>query len=209
MPDPPSDRGSGGSGGSDTTTVTATQIITEETTIWSTIEKTISIETTVSIVETSYVLTTVNQTLTATEQVTLSYSPSLTTRPITFTIKQPSSASAITTSHDTKTVSHSPSPASSISAPVPHPTASAVPVGKKHLSPGDILAIVFGITILVLLGLMWFLVRRFYRMYRAERVMRKQTHTEGIELPKRTFSGRTAVEESRDAALHSWKNVNA
>lgn len=30
---------------------------------------------------------------------------------------------------------------------------------------------------------MWFLVRRFYKMYRAERVLRKQVQTEGTELP--------------------------
>ena len=35
----------------------------------------------------------------------------------------------------------------------------------------------------MLIALMCFLVRRFYKMYRAERVMRKQMHTEGTELP--------------------------
>ena len=30
---------------------------------------------------------------------------------------------------------------------------------------------------------MWFLVIRFYKMYRAERVLRKQIQTEGTEMP--------------------------
>lgn len=41
----------------------------------------------------------------------------------------------------------------------------------------------FGALILFLIALMWFLVRRFYKMYRAERVLRKQMRTEGTELP--------------------------
>lgn len=41
----------------------------------------------------------------------------------------------------------------------------------------------FGVFILFLLALMWFLVRRFYKMYRAERVLRKQLQTEGTEMP--------------------------
>ena len=45
------------------------------------------------------------------------------------------------------------------------------------------LSIVFGVFILFLLALMWFLVRRFYKMYRAERVLRKQVQTEGTEMP--------------------------
>ena len=41
----------------------------------------------------------------------------------------------------------------------------------------------FGVFILFLLALMWFLVRRFNKMYRAERVLRKQLQTEGTEMP--------------------------
>ena len=41
----------------------------------------------------------------------------------------------------------------------------------------------FGLFILFLIALMWYLVRRFYKMYRAERVMRKQMQTEGTEMP--------------------------
>lgn len=47
----------------------------------------------------------------------------------------------------------------------------------------EVLAIVFGVTILVLLVVGCWLVRRFYRMYRAERVLRKQVQTEGTEMP--------------------------
>ena len=35
---------------------------------------------------------------------------------------------------------------------------------------------------MALLIAMFFLVRRFYRMYRQERVLRKQMQTEGVEL---------------------------
>ena len=51
------------------------------------------------------------------------------------------------------------------------------------MGPFLVLSVVFGMLILILIVLMWFLVRRFYKMYRAERVMRKQMHTEGTEMP--------------------------
>ena len=53
----------------------------------------------------------------------------------------------------------------------------------RHVDAFRILSIVFGVLILFLIALMGFLVRRFYRMYRAERVMRKQMQTEGTEMP--------------------------
>ena len=54
--------------------------------------------------------------------------------------------------------------------------------GKKGLQTGDVVSIVLGVIIVVLVAVMWFLIRRFYRMYRAERVLRKQVQTEGTEL---------------------------
>ena len=60
--------------------------------------------------------------------------------------------------------------------------------GKKHVDPFQILSIVFGVFILMLIALMCFLVRRFYKMYRAERVMRKKMNTEGMELPPMKMS---------------------
>ncbi len=60
--------------------------------------------------------------------------------------------------------------------------ASAVADAKKTVSASEVLAIVSGVTNLVLLLAMFFLVRRFYRMYRQERVLRKQIQTEGVEL---------------------------
>ena len=54
---------------------------------------------------------------------------------------------------------------------------------NRNVDPFQVLSIVFGVFILILLALMWFLVRRFYKMYRAERVMRKQMQTEGTEMP--------------------------
>lgn len=59
---------------------------------------------------------------------------------------------------------------------------SAVADTKRPVSASAILAIVSGVTNLALLLAMFFLVRRFYRMYRQERVLRKQMQTEGVEL---------------------------
>ena len=50
------------------------------------------------------------------------------------------------------------------------------------MSASGVLAIVSGIFNLALLLVMFFLVRRFYRMYRQERVLRKQQQTEAVEL---------------------------
>lgn len=50
------------------------------------------------------------------------------------------------------------------------------------MSTAGVLAVVSGVMNLALLVVMFFLVRRFYKMYRGERVLRKQTQTEGIEL---------------------------
>ncbi len=44
------------------------------------------------------------------------------------------------------------------------------------------LAIVSGVINLLLVVVMFVAVRRFYRMYRAERVLRKQLQTEGVEM---------------------------
>lgn len=60
--------------------------------------------------------------------------------------------------------------------------ASAVADVKKPVSASEVLAIVSGLTNLALLLAMFLLVRRFYRMYRQERVLRKQVQTEGVEL---------------------------
>ncbi len=71
--------------------------------------------------------------------------------------------------------------------PTPTPVCSAPPAHAavgKHVDAFKVLSIVFGVFILVLLALMWFLVRRFYKMYRAERVLRKQLQTEGTEMPE-------------------------
>jgi hypothetical protein len=72
---------------------------------------------------------------------------------------------------------------STLSAPAHTLTVSPTPVPeKKHVSTAGVLAVVSGVANLALLVVMFFLVRRFYRMYRAERVLRKQTQTEGVEL---------------------------
>lgn len=71
----------------------------------------------------------------------------------------------------------------------PSASATAKPVvavsqHQKALSPGAIAGIVLGVLgfLALLVGIL-FLVRRFYRMYRKERVMRKQLQTEGNEMP--------------------------
>lgn len=69
----------------------------------------------------------------------------------------------------------------------PTSSCSVLPVhapAAKHIDPFLILSIVLGVFVLLLLALMGFLVRRFYRMYRAERVLRKQLQTEGTEMPE-------------------------
>ena len=53
---------------------------------------------------------------------------------------------------------------------------------NKSVSASEVLAILSGVLNLALLIAMFFLVRRFYRMYRQERVLRKQLQTEGVEL---------------------------
>ena len=53
---------------------------------------------------------------------------------------------------------------------------------NKSVSASEVLAIVSGIMNIALLIAMFFLMRRFYRMYRQERVLRKQLQTEGVEL---------------------------
>ena len=65
---------------------------------------------------------------------------------------------------------------------VASPPASAVADVTKPVSASEVLAIVSGVMNLALLIAMFFLVRRFYRMYRQERVLRKQLQTEGVEL---------------------------
>lgn len=57
------------------------------------------------------------------------------------------------------------------------------------VDPYQVLTIVFGVVIVFLLAMMYWLVRRFYKMYRAERVLRKQLQTEGAEMPAMTGVG--------------------
>ena len=80
-----------------------------------------------------------------------------------------------------------------VTAPAPtlaQTTHTPAPVQeKKALQTGDIIAIVLAIIIVILLGVMYFLTRRFYRMYRAERVLRKQVQTEGTELRQGAGAG--------------------
>lgn len=74
---------------------------------------------------------------------------------------------------------------------VASPVCSPIPVTKKQMSPATIVAMVFGLIILILVGSIVFLVRRFYMMYRAERLLRTQAQAEINELKE--TSGQTVV----------------
>ena len=62
------------------------------------------------------------------------------------------------------------------------PTCSSVPVRKNQLSSATIVAIVFGLVILFLVATTVFLVRRFFRMYKAEEMLRRHAQIETNEL---------------------------
>ena len=75
------------------------------------------------------------------------------------------------------------------------------PKPEKKVSTAGVLAVVSGVMNLALLVVMFVLVRRFYRMYRAERVLRKQTQTEGVEL-KEGGAGRGDAREDEWGLRH-------
>lgn len=116
---------------------------------------------------TSLITTTVDVTVNATYYVTDTE---------TFTTAIPTTS--LTTSVTNSTVTITPTRA----GPTHASSMSAVPDAKKPVSASGVLAIISGVTNLALLLAMFFLVRRFYRMYRQERVLRKQMQTEGVEL---------------------------
>lgn len=81
--------------------------------------------------------------------------------------------------------------------------------GKKGLQMGDVISIVLGVIIIVLVAVMWFLIRRFYRMYRAERVLRKQVQTEGTELKQGVRNANLGGEHVGDVKnKEEWENFN-
>ena len=144
-------------------TVTATNEVTVFVTNEVTVYVTVTIETTTSIFDTSFIH--VTDTITHT---------SATTTPTTITKTQ----TLITSTPVGLTTTATTLPTPSCSGP-----ATTHGPEEKHIDRFQVLSIVFGVFILFLLALMWFLVRRFYKMYRAERVMRKQIQTEGTEMP--------------------------
>ena len=144
--------------GPKTITATATNEITLFITDEVTVFVTETIETTTSIFDTSFIHVTHTVTNNSTS-----------TMPITVTETQ---TVIPKTAHST------------VSLPTPVcPTLPGHALGKKHIDPFQVLSIVLGVFTVILIALMWFLVRRFYKMYRAERVLRKQVQTEGTELP--------------------------
>ena len=95
------------------------------------------------------------------------------------------------------------------------PSATCLPTAtqsKKQISPAAIAAIIFGLLTLTLTVLMVFLVRKFYMMYRAERVLRKQAQTEGNELRKmngEVVVGGTTVVDRPAKALWGLKRKDS
>ncbi len=153
-----------GRGEPDTITVTATNEVTVFVTDEVTIFVTKMVETTTSIFETSFIH-------------------------ITHTVTDISTSTKNMIVTETQTLT--PTPAFPIIITPSTPTCSSIPMHpplENHVDPFRVLSIVFGVFILSLIVLMWFLVRRFYKMYRAERVMRKQMQTEGTEMPSRKMA---------------------
>ena len=148
-----------------------TETVTETEQITNTVFSTIFINQTI----TSHLLTTIWSTrdITHTQSITFTHNMTMTT---SIPASEPTNLSA------SKTVHLSPTKAEVSETAAPSATPVVAP--KHHLSTLATVGIVFGV--LALLGLLvavLFLVRRFYRMYRRERVLRKQLQTEGNELP--------------------------
>lgn len=152
-----------------TTNAGVTVFVTDEVTVY--VTKTV--ETTFSVFDTSFihVTTTVTNTSTTTATTTITK----TIQPLT------PPGRPINTQEDTTRLILLPS------STLPMPSCSTLPThtpAAKHIDPFLVLSIALGVFILFLLALMGFLVRRFYKIYRAERVLRKQLQTEGTEMPE-------------------------
>lgn len=160
-----------------TTNAGVTVFVTDEVTVY----QTDTVEVTKSIFETSFIHITVTDTstCTTTESITITGTiQALTSTP----------ASPKATAKETTPLIPFIRPIESSTSLLPIPTPFCVPplvqmTVPKYVDPFQVLSIVFGVFILFLLALLWLLVRRFYKMYRAERVLRKQLQTEGTEMP--------------------------
>ena len=141
----------------------------------------------VTVTITSISTSTSTSLITTTVNVTVSNSYYLTN---TETVTTAIPTTSLATTFTNHTVTRPPTQA----APTQASDASAAADAKKTVSASEVLAIVSGVTNLVLLLAMFFLVRRFYRMYRQERVLRKQIQTEGVELK---WSKAVGAEEAR------------
>lgn len=152
-----------------TTNVGVTVFVTDEVTVY--VTKTV--ETTFSVFDTSFIH--VTTTVTNTSTTTATTTTTKTIQPLTPAVR------SISTKEDTSRLIPLPS------STLPTPSCSTLPTHApvaKHIDPFLVLSIALGVFILFLLALMGFLVRRFYKMYRAERVLRKQLQTEGTEMPE-------------------------
>jgi len=150
-------------------------------------DKTVTITETQQQTDTVFSTIFINRTITSHLMTTIWSTRDIThTQPITIThnMTATTSLSASDTTPPSATKSRLLSPTKAEASQTATPAVSPVPTSKPHLSTVAILGIVFGV--LALVGLLiagLFIVRRFYRMYRRERVLRKQLQTEGNELP--------------------------
>ncbi|KAM0805872.1 hypothetical protein BDR22DRAFT_884285 [Usnea florida] len=163
-----------GHGSPPTTNAAETVYITDHVTVWSWSTTTETI--TESVIISSFIHVTTTATTTFTTQ-----SPTTLTSTLTSTTTLPTSTIPITSS--------STKPTSLIPTSTPTSTVCTAAHAHKPIDPYQVLTIVFGVLILILVAMMYWLVRRFYKMYRAERVLRKQLQTEGTEMPAMTMGG--------------------
>ncbi|KAL6720029.1 hypothetical protein ACLMJK_001950 [Lecanora helva] len=95
---------------------------------------------------------------------------------------------------DRALANHSPATVTVTSTTISHtptPTCSPLPAPKKHIDPAIIVAIVFGLILLLLISIAMYLMRKFCRMYKSETMYRKQAQMEVNKL--REMNGEVGV----------------
>lgn len=188
-----------------TDTIFITSFINRTDTIWITIEKNFTIP--VTVFEPTTITRNNTLTLTAptivpvTASSTVSEPASLAKVAPELVVSQPSLSRASNAAMETRTVALPAMNLPSLQTPTSTPKPGAESQG--HLPAAGITGIVAGT--LAFLGLVlavFLLVRRFYRMYRRERVLRKQIQTEGNEMPAMK-TGRLDTKDEEDGV--AWK----
>jgi len=178
-----------------TDSIFITSFINQTITTFITVEQNFTIPTTFSVPTTM----TRNNTVTVTAPTTVTNTPS----PATLGRVAPnlvvSQAPASSATLNTISVVYQGATVQTMTIPqTASPTPPAQVESNEHLSNGAIAGIVVGVLgFLGLLAAVFLLIRRFYRMYRRERVLRKQVQTEGNEMPAmRTGGSKPADDET-------------